>query len=378
MRIAFYAPLKPPDHPVASGDRAVARALIEALELAGHEVEVAARFRSLDAGDRARQTRLRDIGLRLADRLARRVERSRHRPQLWFTYHLYHKAPDWLGPRVAARLDIPYVVAEASFAPKQAGGRWDLGHRAVADAIRQADRIFQLNPADAECVLPLLKRPERLVRLAPFLRTAPFREPERAASRAAIIEQYGLAEGEPLLLAVAMMRSDQKLLSYRCLAEALISLTGLPWRLIIAGAGPAEADVRAAFAPLANRVTWIGVLGSDALRRLYSAADLYIWPAVKEAFGMTLLEAQAAGLPVVAGRSGGVAAIVAEGETGLLTAEGDAAAFAAAVRLLLSEPRRRARMAEAAMRRTASEHDIDSAARLLDRELRALVGASAS
>ena len=43
-------------------------------------------------------------------------------PELWFTYHLYHKAPDWLGPRIAGALGIPYVVAEASFAPKQAGG----------------------------------------------------------------------------------------------------------------------------------------------------------------------------------------------------------------------------------------------------------------
>jgi glycosyltransferase involved in cell wall biosynthesis len=376
MRIAFYAPLKPPDHPVASGDRAIARALIEALGIAGHDVQVAARFRSLDAGDTARQTRIRDIGLRLADRLVRRLEKSR-RPHLWFTYHLYHKAPDWLGPRVAARLGIPYVIAEASFAPKQAGGPWDLGHRAVADAIRQADRVFQLNPADAECVLPLLNNPERLVRSAPFLRTAPFREPKRAASRAVIAAEYGLAGDEPWLLTVAMMRSDQKLLSYRCLAAALGGLTDLPWQLIIAGAGPAEADVRAAFTPLSDRVTWIGVLGSDALRRLYRAADLFIWPAVKEAFGMTFLEAQAAGLPVVAGRSGGVAAIVAEGETGLLTAEGDPAAFASAVRLLLSEPQRRARMGEAAMRRTASEHDIAGAARLLDRELRALVGASA-
>jgi glycosyltransferase involved in cell wall biosynthesis len=378
MRIAFYAPLKPPDHPVASGDRAMGRALIEALELAGHDVQVAARFRSLDAGDAARQARIRDIGLRLADRLARRFEKSTRPPHLWFTYHLYHKAPDWLGPRVADCLGIPYVVAEASYAPKQAGGRWDLGHHGVADAIRRADRIFQLNPADAECVLPLLKEPERLVRFAPFLRTAPFREPNRAASRAIIATEHGLAEGEPWLLTVAMMRNDQKLLSYRCLAAALDGLTDLPWRLIIAGAGPAEADVRAAFAPLADRVTWIGVLGGDALRRLYRAADLYVWPAVKEAFGMTLLEAQAAGLPVVAGRSGGVPAIVAEEETGLLAPEGDAASFAAAARLMLSEPQRRARMGEAAMRRTASAHDIAGAARLLDRELRALVGASAS
>ena len=52
MRIAFYAPLKPPDHPIASGDRTVARMLLAALKLGGHDVGLASRFRSYDSGDR--------------------------------------------------------------------------------------------------------------------------------------------------------------------------------------------------------------------------------------------------------------------------------------------------------------------------------------
>ncbi|HJS32647.1 MAG TPA: glycosyltransferase family 1 protein, partial [Alphaproteobacteria bacterium] len=48
MRIVFYAPLKPPDHPVPSGDRRMAQLLIAACESAGHEVELAARFRSYE------------------------------------------------------------------------------------------------------------------------------------------------------------------------------------------------------------------------------------------------------------------------------------------------------------------------------------------
>ena len=35
-------------------------------------------------------------------------------PAAWFTYHLYYKAPDWLGPDIARALAIPYLVAEAS------------------------------------------------------------------------------------------------------------------------------------------------------------------------------------------------------------------------------------------------------------------------
>jgi glycosyltransferase involved in cell wall biosynthesis len=371
MRIAFYAPLKPPDHPVASGDRAMARALMAALTTAGHDVSVASRFRSYDSGDAARQIRLRDLGEALARRLLRRIERE-SQPDLWFTYHLYHKAPDWLGPAVSRRLGIPYVLAEASFAPKQAGGLWDIGHRAAADAIRYADRIFQPNPADAECVLPLIDAPERLVLLRPFLETKLFRGPKRSESRAAIARRFQLDPAEPWLVAVAMMRDDQKLLSYRVLAEALSGLTDLPWRLIVAGEGPAEAKVRATFARLGERIRWVGVLERDVLRQLYRAADLYVWPAVKEAWGMAFLEAQAAGLPAVAGKSGGVPAIISDKETGLLVAEGDAGAFAEAVSTLLAQPELRAAMSKAAMERAEREHDIRLAAELIDRHIRRL------
>jgi len=125
MRIAFYAPLKPPDHPVPSGDRRMARLLMAALKAAGHEPMLAARLRSRDgSGDRRRQARLRALGTKLADRYLRRVAaRPDLRPDLWLTYHVYYKAPDWIGPRVASALGIPYVVAEASLAEKRRSGQ---------------------------------------------------------------------------------------------------------------------------------------------------------------------------------------------------------------------------------------------------------------
>jgi glycosyltransferase involved in cell wall biosynthesis len=372
MRIAFYAPMKPPDHPVASGDRTVARGLIAALRLAGHEVTIPSRLRTHDRGDPERQARLRDLGGGTVKRLLRRFERE-GAPELWFTYHLYHKAPDWLGPAISARLDIPYVVAEASFAPKQASGRWILGHRAAAEALAQAARVFQLNPADDACVRPLLRTAAALVRLPPFLDTTPWRAPDRPRSRAAMAQMLELGADAPWILTVAMMREDQKLLSYLCLAEALLRLTDLPWSLVIAGTGPSEAEIRRAFAPLAGRVRWVGLLDRGTLAELYRAADLFAWPAIKEAWGMALLEAQAAGLPVVAGNSGGVASVVAHGETGLLASENDVPAFAEALRTLLRNPGLRTGMGLAAEARAASEHDLAGAATLLDRTLAAVI-----
>ena len=149
VNLAFYAPMKPPTDPSPSGDRTVGRLLMPALRAAGHEVELASTFRSWEGqGDAGRQRRLRRIGERLGRRLIRRylARGAQDRPRLWFTYHLYHRAPDWIGPLVSRRLGIPYVVAEASYARTQTGGPWAEGLAASVRAIRQADAELLVGP----------------------------------------------------------------------------------------------------------------------------------------------------------------------------------------------------------------------------------------
>ncbi|MEX0697218.1 MAG: glycosyltransferase family 4 protein [Dongiaceae bacterium] len=362
--------MKQPTHPVPSGDRRMARLLMAALARAGHRVELASRLRSYDgAGDPARQaaiaTRARGIAARLLRRY--RARPPAQRPAAWFTYHLYYKAPDWLGPAVADALAIPYLVAEASHAPKRAGGAWAPGHAAAADAIARAAAIFTLNPVDAECLAPLAGA-GRVVRLPPFLDAVGPAPPPRAAARAALAGRFGLDAGRTWLLAAAMMRAGDKLASYRLLGQALRRLSDLDWQLLVVGDGPARDDVEAALAGLGVR--YAGAQAEQDLAAFYAAADLCVWPAVNEAYGMVLLEAQAAGLPVVAGIAGGVAAIVADGATGLLTPAGDEAAFAEALRRLILDPARRAAMGAAARAKAAREHDIATAAAILDAELR--------
>ena len=93
---------------------------------------------------------------------------------------------------------------------------------------------------------------------------------------------------------------------------------------------------------------------------MLAAGDLYIWPAVGEAYGMALLEAQAAGLPVVAGRMGGVVDVVEDGRTGLLADIDDPAALAARVAELIADHDRRRRLGAAA--RAFIERERNSAA----------------
>jgi glycosyltransferase involved in cell wall biosynthesis len=356
MRIAFYAPLKSPDHPTPSGDRRVAQLFLTALQAGGHEVFLASRFRSYEGrGDQARQARLSSVGARLAERfLARCQAAPQTAPELWFTYHLYHKAPDWLGPGIADSLAIPYVIAEASDAPKQAWRAWAAGRRAAERAIRRADAVIGLNPADRDCVLPLLRDPWRWIPIKPFIDVGSYPRQARAGGR------------PPRLIVVAMMRYGDKLASYQILGEAMTGLLDLPWSLEVVGDGPARHDVEQALYPVRERVSWAGAISSAAVAERLAAADLYVWPAINEAFGMALLEAQANGLPVVAGCGPGIGEIVVPEVTGLLVPPSDVSAFAAAVRSLIIDTSRRAAFGEAGRRRVREEHDVSTAARRLD------------
>ena len=371
MRIAFYAPLKAPDHPTASGDRLIAGLLVHALRHAGHEVETASRLRTFDgAGDGRLQLRLAREARAQAGELLGRWLGSPRAPGCWFTYHLYHKAPDWIGPRVSARLDIPYLVAEASHAPKQAGGPWRHGHRAAAVALARADRLIALNPDDVSALERLLGERAPIVRLAPFLDLDALGLPRGRARRRARIARLVCADPPaPLLVCVAMMRRGRKAESFRLLSRALERIAHVPWHLLLVGGGPARDEVEAAFATLraAGRVTLLGPRSPPMLHGVVGACDLFVWPALGEPLGMAMLEAQALGVPVIAGDARGVGAIVAHGEGGWLVPEGDESAFADAVERALADPAALAAVGAAARDRVRTEHGIESAARRLDR-----------
>jgi glycosyltransferase involved in cell wall biosynthesis len=351
----------------------MARALLAALSAAGQPVELASRLRSYERdGDRARQRRIRALGERTAVRL---LQHYRARPPAArLTYHPYHNSPDWLGPGITEALGIPYLLAEASFAPKQAEGPWAEGHAAAEHAIRRADVVLVMTAQDAPCLAPLVEPPAELRPLPPFLDPAPFAAARaaRARHRADLARRFDLDAGGTWLLAVAMMRQDVKRQSYLLLADALARLAATDWQLLVVGDGPARAEIEGALARAApGRVRFAGAVPEEELPAFYAAADLMVWPALREAYGLAMLEAQAAGLPVVAGREGGVAEVVQDGVTGILSAPRDPAAFAAAVGQLLPDRARRQAMGDAAARFVATERSLAQAAATLQAALEA-------
>ncbi len=111
---------------------------------------------------------------------------------------------------------------------------------------------------------------------------------------------------------------------------------------------------------VAERVRFIDFVPYDVLVDAYGAADVYILPSDYEAFGIVLLEAMAAKVPVVASRVGGVPDVVEDGVTGRLYPYGDLDALREAVDGLLRDPAEGARMGERGRNRVAEHFTWDS------------------
>jgi glycosyltransferase involved in cell wall biosynthesis len=338
LRIAFHTPLNPVSDGGVSGDRRMARQLAAALESLGHVVEPTGTpktyFREADparfAGVAAEAARLRDallVGYRA----------GRPRPDLWFTYHNYYRSPDFLGPAISTALGIPYVTAESSDSARRSTGEW-AAHSAVArQALAAGDVHFYFTDRDRQGLEPWRSEGTALLSLSPFVAIGPGHcpRPDRP--------------GPPRLVTVAMMREGVKLQSYLTLARLLDRCRNEDWMMSIIGDGPCHAEITAAFAGLPEgRITWQGQLDRNAIQAELARHDMFLWPGIGEAYGLVYLEAQAAGLPVVAFDSGGVAETVRAGETALLVPEHDEEALATALTSLLRDKARRETMGAAA------------------------------
>jgi glycosyltransferase involved in cell wall biosynthesis len=130
------------------------------------------------------------------------------------------------------------------------------------------------------------------------------------------------------------------------------------WRLTIAGDGPLRDELigRAAELGLQDVVTLVGeVTNGPALWELYRSADVFLHVSRTEGLPQVLVEAQAAGVPVVATAVGGVPEAIRHGRTGLLIGPGDAAAAIDAVRRLTTDRSLRERLVATALEEVAEQ-----------------------
>ena len=368
LPVAFYAPLKHPNHPVPSGDRRIARLLLKALSEAGFAPSVASTFRSFDgAGDSTRQAEIEHGAAHETEQLLERYAHSEPKPQCWFTYHLYYKAPDFLGPRIARALQIPYVVAEASHAPKRLKGPWSRFSERTLESIQAADRVFVMSNRDWEMLAEAKGDRRALVELTPFL--------DIDRDLASQQKSPKTNTGPVRLITVAMMRAGDKLSSYRLLAEALRQLPeSLDWTLEIIGDGPVRSEVEASFKAVQRRVMFLGQLNNPNLIQQHLAkADLMVWPGIGEAYGMAYLEAQAVGTPCAALQLLGVSTVVEQGVSGVLADPPTAEAYAMLLGTLLADRDRLQALGQTVCQQVEVRHSLTKAASTLKTHLMPLI-----
>jgi glycosyltransferase involved in cell wall biosynthesis len=177
--------------------------------------------------------------------------------------------------------------------------------------------------------------------------TARAREPELRRS-------LGAGTGDFLVVSVS------RLVPWKGVRVVLEALAGLPGRVryLVIGEGP-EAQSLCRLAQergIADRVRFLGRVPHRELPPILAQCDLFVQPSIgEEAFGISVVEAMACGLPVLASDNGGLPEIVVEGETGRLLPPGSVPAWRAAIEAAAAAPERLAALADKARARACSE-----------------------
>lgn len=171
-----------------------------------------------------------------------------------------------------------------------------------------------------------------------------------AGAREATRRSLGLAADEPALLMAARIVPAK---GHDTALRALARLGDQPWTLLVAGdhhgdLGP-QMQALAQELGIAARVRFLGL--REDMPALMTASDVLLAPSRREALSLTLLEASACRLPIVATRVGGIGEVVEEGASGFLVAPDDPPALAAALAPLLADAALRARCGARARQR---------------------------
>ena len=144
-----------------------------------------------------------------------------------------------------------------------------------------------------------------------------------------------------LLLYIGRLSAEKQIERIRPVLEALPQA-----RLALVGDGPHRQQLERLFEGTAT--TFVGYLAGDELASAYASGDAFVFPSSTETLGLVLLEAMAAGCPVVGANRGGIPDIVSDGINGCLYDPDQPASLVTAVQRLLGDGATRAKLREAA------------------------------
>ena len=212
----------------------------------------------------------------------------------------------------------------------------------------RADRIIAVSQAVADFLVREGYEPARIRMVHHRIADLAARLP--AGAREATRRSLGLAADEPALLMAARIVPAK---GHDTALQALARLGDQPWTLLVArdhhgDLGP-QIQALAQQLGIAGRVRFLGL--REDVPALMAASDVLLAPSRREALSLTLLEASACGLPIVATRVGGIGEVVEEGASGFLVAPDDPPALVAAIAPLLADAALRARCGARARQR---------------------------
>ena len=361
LRICFYAPFKPLGHAHPSGDLVTASSIFDFLRRRGHWVIEASSLR-------CRWIYWKPwLWLKLIKERRKAIQRfSDTSVDLWLTYHSYYKAPDLLGPAVCGKLNIPYVIFQGIYSTKRRR-QWKAkpGFYLNKKSLYAANHVFSNKSVDLLNLKRLLPE-NRLTYVAPGIIPDEFSFDE--TSRETLHRQWNIAD-EPVIFSAAMFRPDVKTEGLIWVIRACGELyrQGQNFRLVIAGDGKEREKLQQlAKEHVADRVLFLGKIPRKDMYRYYSAADIFVFPGIRESLGIVFLEAQSCGLPVVAFNNAGVPEAVRDGKTGLLVPMYDLEPFVDAVKRLMVDKNLRRQMGIAAKSYVREAHDLEKNYKKLD------------
>jgi glycosyltransferase involved in cell wall biosynthesis len=165
----------------------------------------------------------------------------------------------------------------------------------------------------------------------------------------------GAPAARPRLVMVGRLQAPKDPLTF---VRALATLGGQDFDALLVGDGPERALVEEEVRRLGIEAL-VRLLGERSdVPELLRRADIFVLSTRSEGLPLSVLEAMAAGLPVVASNVGGVPELVIDGETGLLVPPGDPHSLAGAIERLLGDPRLSRRFGEAGRARVAEHFDL--------------------
>jgi glycosyltransferase involved in cell wall biosynthesis/putative flippase GtrA len=211
--------------------------------------------------------------------------------------------------------------------------------------VRHADRVIAPSKYFADLVRGWTPKPEHVEHIYNGIDLAEISDAARGA------------KPEPRTIVSAGRLVPWK--GFPMLIRAMKELPG--WKLAIAGDGPERSALEKLIADegLSDRVTLLGRIDRKLLAQKIAAAEVFALNTHFESFAFQLVEAMAAGAPVITTRVGNLPEIIEDGKNGMLIAPDDEAAFVAAVQKLDADPALRARMTAEA-RSTAATFSIDA------------------